>query len=176
MNEIVKKEFARITKILDKHGYINSKLGTLDDGQCGNWLFSCCDGDGKGFHSEHYVKGAQHRNYLCGVFKKGVMIWIDQARSVNVHCAENPDIKIAHFGNQDSRYSGGMWPTLEKGKWLVYHQMPDSAKPLIRETLKELLSEAYEAWKTVQRRDQLAKEIKARDAKKYAETIEQAWA
>lgn len=160
-----------ITALESRRSLMQGEHGTL-----GTWLFAAAGGDGEPGTSPHYVRGGTHGNFLCGVYRDGVMLWIDQHREIRVNLSSDPTASIAHLGNQDSRGHGNMWPTLAKGaRWLHYSEMPESVRPRIHATIPELVAEAYQCWQEKQERKAHQKQREAEKRAAAQREVEQAW-
>ena len=166
----VDDEYSRLITALEKRHEMRCDAdNTLKDHGIGWWLFDSSK------LAPHRAHGSTHCNYLCGLFDRGVMIFINQHRHIEVLCTESPEIKIAHWGNQDSRYNGSMYPTLDKGGWIGYYEMPVDARPAIHATLYALLIEAHEVYFMEQSRKQAEKEAEEARRREYRESIHTAW-
>ena len=136
---------AALVEQLVKHGFVGYESGMKGKDVLANWLFSAAGGNGDRPRAKHYVKGSTHGDFLCGLYDNGVMLHINQHRHIVVHCAPSPTAKIVRFGNQDSRYSGSMWPELDSGNWIGYSSMPAETRATIHAALLPLLVEAEAA-------------------------------
>jgi hypothetical protein len=166
----VDDEYARLITALEKrHEMRCDEDNTLKAHGIGWWLFEASQ------LAPHRAHGSTHCNYLCGLFDRGVMLFINQHRHIEVLCAESPEIKIAHWGNQDSRYTGSMYPTLDKGRWIGYYEMPRVALPSIHDVLYDLLQEARAIYDGEQLRQRAEKEAEETRRRNYRESISQAW-